>query len=526
MQRRFSVEAKSFSFSAKKGTEVLRLEEKRKGFGGFIVLGTKCSGWLADVVEEAIEAQRKDGFARLFREEARVLKVRTGSNKAGCFLEAAVFVEGDRKGVIRLPEGRRGWGWQRFVDELRGLLAQLIAKEVPEDSVINAGVGGSAPSFANVLAAPLGDLKPYAVEAPVSVEERSNLGSTLARGGGVELMAALRRLTMEFLGKIRAEVDRVICFGLGFRVKASRELRKRMGWVFSRLGLKPKLHFGRKLRGRRKPRPLVKGPRVKAGSGQGDASKEFVSASPETNRTSPAAYSSNLEALEVAESSPAMIDAGSGLMGSLNSPEFAQIAPMGVEENPALIGSTQFVPETLISSSEFVQTAPVGVEENPDLIEEMPDTQVLLELGQISPENTQTATVGVSVKLQTSELAQKVLVGTSSSPEASGLVVSSEGPVPDPVWAVPKAQHSVHGLTEVQAWFLGWLRDGTRNPDLLAVIDCMEAGTRKKNEVAPPPVCSSELPKLKAKLAGIRDENREDAVRSWALSIAASLGVC
>jgi hypothetical protein len=54
----------------------------------------------------------------------------------------------------------------------------------------------------------------------------------------------------------------------------------------------------------------------------------------------------------------------------------------------------------------------------------------------------------------------------------------------------------------------------------------MEAGTWKKNEVAPPPVCSSELPKLKAKLAGIRDENREDAVRSWALSIAASLGVC
>ena len=72
-------------------------------------------------------------------------------------------------------------------------------------------------------------------------------------------MAALRRLAMEFLGKFRAEVDRVICFGLGFRVKASRDIRKRMGWVFSRLGLKPKLHFGCKLRGRRKPRPLVEG---------------------------------------------------------------------------------------------------------------------------------------------------------------------------------------------------------------------------------------------------------------------------
>jgi hypothetical protein len=33
-----------------------------------------------------------------------------------------------------------------------------------------------------------------------------------------------------------------------------------------------------------------------------------------------------------------------------------------------------------------------------------------------------------------------------------------------------------------------------------------------------------ELLKLKAKLAGIQDENRENVVRNWALSIAASLG--
>ena len=48
----------------------------------------------------------------------RVLKVCVVSNKAGCFLEVAIFVEGGRKGVIRLLEGHGGWGWQRFVDEL------------------------------------------------------------------------------------------------------------------------------------------------------------------------------------------------------------------------------------------------------------------------------------------------------------------------------------------------------------------------------------------------------------------------
>jgi hypothetical protein len=39
MERRFSVEAKSCSFLVNSGKLVLRLEEKRKGFGGFISLG-------------------------------------------------------------------------------------------------------------------------------------------------------------------------------------------------------------------------------------------------------------------------------------------------------------------------------------------------------------------------------------------------------------------------------------------------------------------------------------------------------
>jgi hypothetical protein len=114
-------------------------------------------------------------------------------------------------------------------------------------------------------------------------------------------------------------------------------------------------------------------------------------------------------------------------------------------------------------------------------------------------------------------------MGTSFSPESSSLVVFSEGSVPAPNLAVPEAQLLVHGLTEAQAWFLGWLRDGTRSHELLVVIDCVEVQTRRKNEVAPP-VCSMELPKLKAALeARIRDENRETVVRGWALSVVASL---
>ena len=191
------------------------------------------------------------------------------------------------------------------MDELRRFLAQLAVKEMLEVFV--------APPFAKALVATQGVLKKLVEEAPVLEEARSVLGSQLSRGGGVESLADLRTWAMEFLGKFRAEVDRVICFGLGFRIKASRGLRRRMGWVFSRLGLKPKLQFGCKLRGRHilgSGRGLsgLKGSWIKAGSGQGKASTEFTLASPESIRLSPTTSSSVLATLEVAQSLSTMID--------------------------------------------------------------------------------------------------------------------------------------------------------------------------------------------------------------------------
>jgi hypothetical protein len=199
MERRFSVEAKS-SFSAKKGNAVLRLEEKRKGFGGFILLGTKCSGWLADAVEEVIEAQRKDAFDRTFWDEVRVLKVRMGSNKAGCFLEVVVFVEGGRKGVIRLPKGHGGWGWQRFVDELRILVAHIVEKTLPVVPAVNAGEVGRSQSCADltVNAGEVGSrLKLLVMELQDSV---SDLGSRLRPQWHLPdcAMEAMRSLARDF----------------------------------------------------------------------------------------------------------------------------------------------------------------------------------------------------------------------------------------------------------------------------------------------------------------------------------------
>ena len=129
MERRFSIEAKSFCLSAKEGCPDLHLEEKRKGFVGVIFVSQPCASWLVDMVEEASQSQVKVDIAKSYREGDKALMVHGGVNKAGSFLEVAVFAEGDCKGIIWLLEGRGGRGWHRFANELWRIL-------VPQASVL------------------------------------------------------------------------------------------------------------------------------------------------------------------------------------------------------------------------------------------------------------------------------------------------------------------------------------------------------------------------------------------------------
>jgi hypothetical protein len=130
-------------------------------------------------------------------------------------------------------------------------MAQLVAKVSPVVPVVNAEVVSSPPTFADVLVAPPGGLKSSFVEAQAPIEVSSGLGSVLPMGGGSFLTEALRSQAMEFLAKVRAEVDRVIFFGLRLKLNISKDITRRLGRVFSRLGLKPKLLLGVHLRGRR-----------------------------------------------------------------------------------------------------------------------------------------------------------------------------------------------------------------------------------------------------------------------------------
>ena len=116
MERCFSIEAKSFCFLAKKGFPDLRLEERIKGFIGFIFASKQCSSWLVDTMEVA--SQVKDEIAKSSHEGDKVLMVNGGVNKAGRFLEVSVYAKGSRKEVLWLPEGRYGRGWRCFAGEL------------------------------------------------------------------------------------------------------------------------------------------------------------------------------------------------------------------------------------------------------------------------------------------------------------------------------------------------------------------------------------------------------------------------
>ena len=171
MERQFSVEAKAFCFMAKEGSTEFWLKERRKGFVGVIKVGSQSAVWLVAKVEEAVQAQAKDGSAG-FREDENCLVVREGCNKAGRFLEVAVEVDGGQKGTIWLLEGRKGWGWRHFVSEMRrvlefqgGQIGPIVDKypslsgkrvEVEESTLAGSRFGRS---FVSVLRSTVGGLK-------------------------------------------------------------------------------------------------------------------------------------------------------------------------------------------------------------------------------------------------------------------------------------------------------------------------------------------------------------------------------
>jgi hypothetical protein len=109
MEKRFLVESKSFALSVLEGASVLRVEEKRKGFLGAVVLSLQSSNWLATMIESLLGFPEDEDFIKSYREGSKVLIIRKGGNKDGRFLEASTYGSGGRRRFILIPEGRGGW---------------------------------------------------------------------------------------------------------------------------------------------------------------------------------------------------------------------------------------------------------------------------------------------------------------------------------------------------------------------------------------------------------------------------------
>jgi hypothetical protein len=129
-----------------KGSTELQVEEKRKGFSRFVVLGLRCTTWLFSMVEEVLGNPGIEDFVKSFREGSKATITRKGEHRSGRFLEVAVYAVG----------GRDGWGWSCVSGELSKAMAFVgVTDGSPSSSgpsvgfKLNKEIG--LPSFAEVV---------------------------------------------------------------------------------------------------------------------------------------------------------------------------------------------------------------------------------------------------------------------------------------------------------------------------------------------------------------------------------------
>jgi len=65
-----------------------------KGFADVVSMGLPCTVWLVATVEVVLHNTGMKDFVKSFWKGQQVLIVRRGENRAGCFLEVAVYAEG------------------------------------------------------------------------------------------------------------------------------------------------------------------------------------------------------------------------------------------------------------------------------------------------------------------------------------------------------------------------------------------------------------------------------------------------
>jgi hypothetical protein len=108
MERRFTVEAKTFFFSTK--ASQLRLEERRKNFLGLILMGLSGASWLATTVEEASRSLKLVVFVKTSSKGRKSLTVRGVTRPGGSWRWWLLWMTSGKvsSGSLRLALGEVG----------------------------------------------------------------------------------------------------------------------------------------------------------------------------------------------------------------------------------------------------------------------------------------------------------------------------------------------------------------------------------------------------------------------------------
>jgi hypothetical protein len=120
-----TVESKHFVMDVEGVASGLRIQEFSRGVSRSIFLNHKDSSWLLESMEELLSAKSSDAFWRRSRIGFPGIFAQRCANKHGRYLIVEDFGTGRRRGLIIVPEGRKGVGWTSFHSELSSAVKQM-----------------------------------------------------------------------------------------------------------------------------------------------------------------------------------------------------------------------------------------------------------------------------------------------------------------------------------------------------------------------------------------------------------------
>ncbi|KAF3973645.1 hypothetical protein CMV_002939 [Castanea mollissima] len=149
----FRIDSKTFSFSFVDGqADSYVIHERRRNFKSSVCLGRKGLVWILSCFADIRDwVPGKEYLYKRFRENNKLFEFRGRSNKAGIFVEIAVYYGGARRGWIMVPASSNRSGWSLFSKELDRFLsgsntASVIGRISDEEAGAGAGpaltVGG------------------------------------------------------------------------------------------------------------------------------------------------------------------------------------------------------------------------------------------------------------------------------------------------------------------------------------------------------------------------------------------------